>query len=283
MLRVGFHVSIVGSIDEAVDRATEMGINTFQMFTRNPRGWHFSSLDPNEITAYKEKLGQVDITPIFVHMPYLPNLASSKPQVYDLSVHSLIAELKRCEELNVPFLVTHLGSHLGSGKAAGLRRIVEAINRAFTEVKGETMLLLENTAGTENSMGSSFEDIRRVIDSITFSERVGICFDTCHAFAAGYDLVGKEAVEKVLTTLDSVLGLERLKLVHLNDSVGGLRSHLDRHEHIGLGRIGDEGFKAIIGSEFGTRPMIMETPIDDRQGDLENLRKIQEFEKQASL
>ena len=278
-MRVGFHVSILGSIDEAVGRAVEMGINTFQMFTRNPRGWQFSSLDQKETDAFKEKLAKVDISPIFVHMPYLPNLASSKSQVYNLSVRSLTAELKRCEELSVSFLVTHLGSHLGSGKAVGFKRIAEAVNSAFSEVKGETMLLLENTAGTENSMGSSFEDIGKVIDRIVSNERIGICFDTCHAFAAGYDLNGRGAVENVLTILDSVLGLERLKLVHLNDSVGGLRSHLDRHEHIGLGKIGEEGFIAILSSEFGRRPMIMETPVDERRDDFENLMKVKELAK----
>ncbi len=278
-MRVGFHVSILGSIDEAVDRAVEMGINTFQIFTRNPRGWQFTSLDHEEIEAFKEKLARVDIAPVFVHMPYLPNLASSKSQVYNLSVRSLITELKRCDELSIPFLVTHLGSHLGSGKVAGLKRITEAINIAFSEVKGETMLLLENTAGAENSMGSSFEDIEKVIDGIASSGRVGICFDTCHAFAAGYDLSSRSAVENVLAIFDSILGLKRLKLVHLNDSVGGIRSHLDRHEHIGLGKIGEEGFRAILSSEFGMRPMIMEVPVDERRGDFENLMKVKELAK----
>jgi deoxyribonuclease-4 len=280
-MRIGFHVSILGSIDEVVDRAVEMGINTFQMFTRNPRGWRFSSLDQKEIDSFKKKLGKVDITPVFVHMPYLPNLASPKIQVYSLSINSLIAELKRCEELGVPFLVTHLGSHLGSGKTAGFRRIVEAVNSAFSEVKGKTMLLFENTAGTENGMGSSFEDIQKVIDGIAFNGRVGLCFDTCHAFAAGYDLSGRGTVEHVLTILDSVLGLEKLRLVHLNDSLGGLHSHLDRHEHIGFGKIGDEGFRAILSSEFGRRPMIMETPVDERRGDFENMMKIRELGKSS--
>jgi len=276
-MRIGFHVSIADSIDEAVDRAVEIGVNTFQIFTRNPRGWQFKPLDPEEKNLFKEKLGKVDIEPVFIHMPYLPNLASPRDEVYILSVRSLTTELRRCDELGVPFLVTHLGSHLGSGKAMGFKRIIEAVNTAFSEARSEATLLLENTAGTRNSMGSSFEDIRRVIDSIAFDERVGVCFDTCHAFAAGYDLRGREAVEDVLAAFDSVLGLKRLKLIHLNDSVGSLRSYIDRHEHIGLGRIGEEGFKAILNCEFGRRPLIMETPVDEKRGDLENLMKVREL------
>lgn len=276
-MRIGFHLSIAGSVAEAVDRAVEIGINTFQMFTRNPRGWQFKPFEPEEVRIFKEKLGRVDIRPVFVHMPYLSNLASPRPEVYFLSVRSLTTELRRCGELDVPFLITHLGSHVGSGKAVGVRRIVEAINTAFAEAGGEVMLLLENTAGTENSMGSSFEDVRKIIEGVSFGGRMGFCLDTCHAFAAGYDLRGFTAVEKTLSVLDSVLGLKRLKVVHLNDSVGGLRSHLDRHEHIGLGKIGEEGFKAILKSEFGQCPMIMETPLNEKRVDIGNLMKVLEL------
>jgi deoxyribonuclease-4 len=278
-MRVGFHVSIRGSIDQAIDRATAMGINTFQIFTRNPRRWKFSSLDLAKATLFKKKLCKVDIEPIFVHMPYLPNLASPRITVYNLSVQSLTAELNRCHELGISFLVTHLGSHLGSGKAMGLKRVSEAINTAFSELKGNTVLLIENAAGSKNNVGAVFEDLKRLIDKITCNEQVGVCLDTCHAFAAGYDLRTKKAVEDVIATFDSILGLNRLKLVHLNDSVGCLGSYLDRHEHLGLGRIGEKGFTAILNSEFGTRPLIMETPVDARRSDLENLLKVKELAK----
>jgi deoxyribonuclease-4 len=276
-MKIGFHVSILGSISGAVDRSIEIGINTFQMFTRNPRGWKFKPLDARDVAIFKEKLTVTDLNPVIVHMPYLSNLASPRVNIYERSVRSLITELERCKTLGVPFLVTHLGSHLGLGKAAGSRRIVEAINTALSEVNGNTVLLLENTAGTRNSMGSSFEDIRSVIDGVLLGDRVGICFDTCHAFAAGYDLTGRHAVENVLTLFNSLLGLERLKLVHLNDSVAGLRSRLDRHEHIGYGKIGEDGFRAILRSEFGRRPLIMETPIDERRGNTENLMTVRKL------
>ncbi len=254
-----------------------MEINTFQMFTRNPRGWQFAPLSTDHVNAFRRKLAKVDVSPVFVHMPYLPNLASPRSHVYTLSVQSLTEELRRCNELNVPFLVTHMGSNLGSGKAAGIRRITDAINKAFSRAEGEVMLLLENTAGTKNSMGSSFEDINKVIEGIYAQRRVGICVDTCHAFAAGYDLRNERSLDSMLRTLDSVLGLERLKLVHLNDSMGGLHSHIDRHEHIGLGKIGEEGFKTILSSELTERPIIMETPIDERRSDWENLTKVREL------
>ena len=276
-MKVGFHVSIFDSIDTAVDRAEELGINTFQMFTRNPRGWSYAPLDPAEISLFKMKLANVSIDPVFVHMPYLPNLSSSRREVYDRSCQSLTGELQRCNELGVPFLVTHLGSHLGSGKAMGFQRIIDAINSAYLEARVKTMLLLENTAGTTNSMGSSFEDIQTIIDHVTFNEQIGLCLDTCHAFVAGYDLRGKAPVENVLKILDSVIGLERLKLIHLNDSLGGFRSHLDRHEHIGLGKIGKEGFRAILNSKFGEYPLILETPIDERRNNFENLLKVSEL------
>jgi len=210
-------------------------------------------------------------------MPYLPNLASTREKVYALSVASLMAELKRCETLGIPFLVTHLGSHLGMGKALGAKRIIEAINSVFSKVENNVMLLLENTAGTQNSMGSSFEDIRRIIDGVEDWRRVGTCFDTCHAFAAGYDLREERDVNRVIERLDNVLGWETLRLVHLNDSKGGFRSGIDRHEHIGLGKIGEQGFKNILQSELRNLPLIMETPIDSRRGDLDNLKKVQKL------
>ena len=276
-MRIGFHVSIVGAIDEAVDRAVAAGCNTFQVFTRNPRGWGFKPLDSGEVEMFRGKVERYGMSPVFDHMPYLPNLASSRQSIYSLSIKSLMAELKRCAELGIPYLVTHLGSHLGAGKASGLRRIIEAINEAFSEAGGDVVLLLENTAGTRNSMGSSFEDIRRVVDGIAQSDRVGVCFDTCHAFAAGYDLRTEGAVGAVVERFNEALGWERLRLVHLNDSKGGLRSRIDRHEHIGLGKIGAEGFRSILHSEFAKLPLILETPVDGRRSDLENLRKVREL------
>jgi len=277
LLKIGFHVSIIGRIDEAVDRAVEIGCNTFQIFTRNPRSWKAENLKREEVKAFIEKVERFDMQPVFAHMPYLANLASPRPNIYFLSVKTLKMELERCRILKIPYLVTHLGSHLGSGKSEGFKRIIKAINEAYSSVGGGVTLLLENTAGTKNSMGSSFEDIKYIIDNLKFPDFVGVCFDTAHAYAAGYDLRTQRAVQDVIRRFDEIIGFEKLRLVHLNDSRGGLGSHIDRHEHIGMGKIGEEGFRAILKSKLGSLPLIMETPIDERRSDVENLLKVLEL------
>ena len=274
---MGLHLSIVGSIDRVVDRAVERGCNTLQMFSRNPRGWRSKSLGLAEVECFRAKMRESGVWPVFIHTPYLLNLASPKEDVYRKSVETLKGELRRADELGVPFVVTHLGSHLGYGKRKGFRRIVDAVNDSFSAVENDVVLLLENTAGTRNSMGSSFEDIEYIASRIEDRGRVGVCFDTCHAFAAGYDLVSRGAVEHTLRRFDEVIGLEELKLVHLNDSKGGLGSRIDRHEHIGMGKIGERGFRNILHSRLAQLPLILETPIDERRSDVENLRKVREL------
>ena len=276
-LKIGFHVSIIGRIDEAVDRAVEIGCNTFQLFTRNPRSWKAEELKPDEIRDFIEKVEKYDMQPIFAHMPYLANLASPRPKIYMLSKKTLKTELERCGILKIPYLVTHLGSHLGAGREKGLKRIIQAINEAYDSTNSEVVLLLENTAGMRNSIGSTFEEIKYIIDNLKSPDLVGVCFDTAHAYAAGYDLRTRRAVEETIHRLDRIIGFERLKLVHLNDSRGGLGSHIDRHEHIGLGNIGEDGFRAILKSRLSRLPLILETPIDERRSDLENLLKVLEL------
>jgi deoxyribonuclease-4 len=277
MLRIGFHVSIYGALDMAVDRARDLGCNTFQIFTRSPRQWNSTKIPPEVADAFSDKVKREDMTPVFAHMPYLPNLASPRDVVYEKSVQTLMSELERCEQLKIPYLVTHLGSHLGAGMQKGFARLIGGINKAFRVTDTNLMLLLENTAGTRNSMGGSFENIQHIIERVGYSEKVGICFDTSHAFAAGYDLRTKENVENILRTIDETVGFEKLRLVHLNDSKGDLNSRIDRHEHIGLGMIGEEGFRNILASRFGKLPLIMETPKDSRRNDVDNLAKVKEL------
>lgn len=274
-MRIGLHVSIAGTIDKSVNRAVEKGCSTFQIFSRNPRGWRSRKLGHVEIESFKAKVRKSGMWPVFIHTPYLLNLASPKVDVYQKSVEVLKDELRRAERLGAPYVVTHLGSHLGYGKRKGLRRIVDAINDSFREVGNHTVILLENTAGTRNSMGSSFEDVEAIASRVDDKTSVGVCFDTCHAFAAGYDLVSRSAVEYTLQRFDKIVGLEKLKVVHLNDSKGGLGSRIDRHEHIGMGRIGEKGFRNILKSKLGQLPLILETPVDKRRSDVENLRKVE--------
>lgn len=275
-MRFGFHISIHGSIDVSVDRAEELGCNTFQIFTRSPRQWKPSKIVPDVAKAFVDKLKNRDIKPVFAHMPYLPNLASPRDEIYVKSVNTLSSELKRCKLLNIPYLVTHLGSHLGAGKQEGFSKLINGINEALCNNEGVT-LLLENTAGTRNSMGSTFEDLKHIIESLIQPEIVGICFDTSHAFAAGYDLRTEDNIEYLIQKIDELIGFDRLKLVHLNDSKGEFNSHLDRHEHIGLGNIGEEGFRNLLASKFSEIPMIMETPKDSRRNDIENMKKVNEL------
>jgi len=278
MVKVGCHVSIGGSIDRSVDRAKEVGCETFQIFSRNPRGWKFRILADKEVEDFIAKIERFGIYPPVDHMPYLPNLASPKDNVYRLSVDTLKAELERCGQLRIPFLVTHLGSHLGAGREEGFKRITNAVKAGFSKVDNDVTLLLETTAGTKGSMGGTFEDIRHIMDGIDSKDRVGVCFDTCHVLAAGYELRSKEGLEETLRHFDRVVGLGRLKVVHINDSKGDLGSHLDRHEHVGMGKIGESGFKVILhNGVFRKLPLILETPVDSRRTAAENIRKVREL------
>jgi deoxyribonuclease IV len=279
-LKVGVHVSISGSIDQAVDRAQEYGCDTFQMFTRNPQGWKFGDLDPEQVKKFREKLGQSKISPIVDHMPYLPNLSCPEDEIYDKSVASFAAEVDRCGTLGISYLVVHLGSHLGKGREVGLERIGSALGIGAKRAKGDLRILLENMAGTKNSMGSNFQDIREILDSVKKRERLGVCLDTCHLYAAGFDVQSERGVQQTMAKFNEVVGFDTLKAVHLNDSKGGLGSGLDRHENIGKGYIGEKGFRAILHhSAVKELPMILETPADEPNDVLNDLRMVRKLAK----
>ena len=279
MVKVGVHVSIAGSLDLAVDRAMDAGCDVFQMFSRNPRGWAYPPLSDELSNTFRSKVKKTGLIP-FDHMPYLPNLASPKEDVYEKSVATLTAELGRCGALGIPYLVTHLGHHLGDGIAGGRARVIKAINTALAGTEGKTMLLLENTAGEKNSVGSSLEHIRAIMEGIDNSKRAGICFDTCHAFAAGYELRTAEGLEETLGQFDEMIGLSSLKVIHLNDTKGEKGSGLDRHEHIGLGGIGEDGFRRILHHKvLASLPLICETPVDERRDDRGNIEKVRELSR----
>jgi deoxyribonuclease-4 len=278
MVRVGVHVSIAGSIDKAVDRAQKLGCDTFQIFSRNPRGWRFKELSEEVSQEFRRKLERSGMYPPVDHMPYLPNLASPKEEIHGKSVEALTTELERCDALGIPFLVTHLGSHTGSGKKEGISSIVRAVERALSEAENSVMLLLETTSDSKNSVGGTFEDVGEIIEALDQKERVGTCLDTCHAFVAGYELRTEEGLADTLEKFDNIVGLNNLKVMHLNDSKGDLGSKLDRHEHIGLGKIGMEGFKLILKDPaVRSKPLILETPVDDRRDDRGNLALVREL------
>jgi deoxyribonuclease-4 len=261
-LTLGVHVSASGSADLAVDRAVELGCSAFQMFTRNPQGWRFVPLKDEVVTLFRDKLKKSGIRTAVSHMPYLPNLATPDPGTYEKSLDALSEEMKRASLLGLSAIVLHLGSHLGKGIAYGQNRVASAVLQAFSATGCKVPILLENTAGQKNSVGSSFEDLRRILDLIGDPGVTGVCLDSCHSYAAGYDLGSVNAVEDTHSRFDSTVGHGTLRLIHLNDSKGGLGCHLDRHENIGKGYIGAKGFKAFLRNPRVRRlPMILETPI----------------------
>ena len=205
-------------------------------------------------------------------MPYLPNLASSEEPTYGKSVETLVSEVQRCDSLDVQYLVLHLGSHKGAGLKKGQEQLLGALEKAL-QVEHSVMILLENSAGTKNSIGSDFKDIGYIMDNLSDISNIGICFDTCHAFAAGYDLRTGSKVTKTLEEFDSNIGLSKLKVVHSNDSTGFLGGGRDNHQHIGLGYIKEEGFRRIV-EKFPKVPFILETPLDEVRDDVGNLWKI---------
>lgn len=269
---------ISGSIDKAVDRAKELEINTFQIFTRSPRGWAYPPIPDEVANEFKRKVKEYGMMEISSHMPYLPNLASPNDENFKKSVKSLVEEIRRAKLLELNYIVVHLGSHLGKGVAFGRKRVADGVLKAMAEEEPKAMILLENMAGQRNSVGASFEDLKAILDEIGEERKVGICFDTCHAYAAGYDLTTERAVEETFKKLDEVIGLKRLGVLHLNDSKGGLGSKLDRHEKIGRGYIGKRGFKAILSYRpIQDLPMILETPVSSYKEyaeDLEVLRSL---------
>ena len=274
-MQIGAHVSISGSLDLAVDNAVERECNAFQIFTRNPRSWFAKDLDPVQVKKFKEKLqkSRIDRMAICAHMPYLPNLSSPDEDGYQKSIKSMTQEIERCHELGIPYLVTHLGSHKGSGEENGIRRLVGALNKV-AETNADVIILLENTAGQKNSVGSDFTQLEEIFSKCKPSKKFGICLDTCHAFVAGYDLRTKEDVTKAIKKFDDSIGLKNLKILHLNDSKGELNSKRDRHDHIGLGAIGKEGLGEIVKiMNKNNIPIVLETPIDDIRDDFENISK----------
>jgi len=274
-VQIGAHVSISGSIANAITNASERGCSAFQVFTSNPRGWHAKDLTDDDITNYKNNLSQsnIDRFATVAHMPYLPNLSSPEMSVYEKSIHTMIREVERCDKIGIPYLVTHLGSHKGTGEDKGIQRLVDALTEV-AKTNRDVTILLENTAGQKNSVGSDFTQLAEIFFGLKPASRFGICIDTCHAFAAGYDLRNEKNVKDVFEKFDSEIGLKHIKIIHLNDSKGELGCHLDRHEHIGLGHIGEDGLGQVIKLANKNKiPIILETPIDERRTDFENIRK----------
>ena len=272
-MRIGVHVSIAGKIYDALERARELGCNTMQIFSRNPRGWKVSALAESDIDEFRRLKERYDIAPVVVHIPYIINLASPDERLYRKSIAAYIEDIARADSLGAEYFVTHLGSHVGSGEDNGIERFAKAINEITKRAKPKTMILFETTAGSGSWIGYRFEQIKRILDSLESAKKIGVCLDTSHVFEAGYDVATKEGLKKTLGEFDRLVGLERIKVVHFNDSLSPFNSHVDRHEHLGKGRIGLEGMRRIINHPaLRKAAFIMETPKKTDKDDRMNLK-----------
>lgn len=277
MLELGAHMSIAGGCDLALERAAAFGMTACQLFTKNASQWTAKPLDAGVVERFHAQRERTGIAHLVAHDSYLINLASPDDALRERSRLAFREELDRCHRLDVPFLVTHPGAHLGSGVQAGVRRVAEAINRIHADrADGSTTILLETTAGQGTTLGHDFAELAGIIELVEDHARVGVCFDTCHAFAAGYELRDRHGYEATMRRFDDVIGLERLRAFHLNDSKKGLGSRVDRHAHIGEGEIGLAAFGFLLNDpRFSGLPGLLETPKgDDGEEDRRNLSKL---------
>lgn len=272
---LGAHFSIDGGIEKAVERAAEYGCNTLQLFTKNSLQWRAKSLKEEEISVFRSMVASKGVEKVVAHAAYIINIGSPDSTIYKNSLSSLLLELTRATELHIPYLDLHPGSHKEGDRNESLDRIAKTINEIYSSHDDiTTMLLLENSAGQGTNLCHRFEEIERILSKIEMKNKVGICYDTAHGFAAGYDLRTKETYEKVMEEFDRILGLDLLKAMHLNDSKSPLGSRIDRHQHIGNGYLGLKSFELLLNDKtFKDIPFIIETPkgVDAAGVDLDTL------------
>lgn len=271
---LGAHVSVAGGVDTSFKRAVELNCTAFQIFTKSNRQWKANPLKPDEIERYHKQQVETGITPVICHASYLLNLGTVDDAVWQKSIEALIIELERCELLNIPYLVIHPGAHLKAGVEAGLARVSQGLDAVHDRLPGfQVKVAVEITAGQGTTLGSTFDEIGQIITACRQSERLAVCFDTCHALAAGYEFRTPESYRTMIDTFDQVVGLDRLTVIHVNDSIKDLGSHVDRHTHIGEGCIGLEPFGYFLNdARFQNVPFLLETPVDqDPEDNLRNL------------
>ncbi|MBU4346688.1 MAG: deoxyribonuclease IV [Candidatus Omnitrophica bacterium] len=273
---LGVHVSTEGRIYEAVERAQVLGCNTMQIFSRSPQRWRDNFLDNTDVEEFDKRREKARIKPVFIHIPYLINLASPNPRLYEVSIQAYIEDVLEAQALKVDYIVTHMGSHKNTSEEAGIERLVAALNRILERTRQSKVgILLENTAGSGSWLGYKFTHQKKIIQGLKYKERVGLCFDTAHAYLAGYDIASQPGFEAMLDEIDKLIGIDFIKLIHLNDAKDNLGSHRDRHAHIGRGHIGLEGMKRIINHpKFRKIPFILETPKDSESADKINLETV---------
>lgn len=272
---LGVHCSVGGGLQNAFDEADLLGIDVFQIFTRNQRQWNSKIISEEEKKIFSAAWKKSKVKTVFSHCSYLLNLASDDPELRKKSTVALKVEVERCHELGLAWCVLHPGAAKGQNENTALGNVIRGLMQVLKETAhSQVKILLENTAGQGTSIGHSFEQLKYIINGVG-SPRIGVCFDTCHAFAAGYDMRTKSAFEKTVTEFDAIIGMKNLFAVHLNDSRGKLGSSIDRHEHIGKGELGMEAFRLAM-SYFAAVPKVIETNKEDDM-DQKNLRLLRSF------
>lgn len=261
MLLLGAHTSIAGGYHKAVVRGGKLGLSTMQIFTKSQLKWSSKPITKQDIDLYKKALSEYrGINPVFAHGSYLYNFASPEHQLVEQSIHFIQDELDRCTGLNLPFLIIHPGSHMGSGEDEGIKRVISSLKTVLAGDTGSTVICIETTAGQGTGLGFRFEHLKDIISGVG-AERIGACLDTCHIFAAGYDIRTYSSYQSTVELFDKIVGLSRLKVIHLNDSKEGPGSRVDRHAHLGTGMIGIKCFQYIMRDErFAAIPKVIETP-----------------------
>ena len=279
--RIGAHVSVAGGFYLGVERTLELHANACQIFVKSARQWRAKPIEPEQVTLFRDAAEAADLASYTVaHASYLINLASPDAATQEKSSAALIDELERCALLGVPYLVLHPGSHVGDGEEIGLRRISEGLREVLKKTAKSCVgvkILLENTAGQGTNLGHDVTHLGTIISAVE-AERLGVCIDTCHALAAGWEIRTPTGYKAAMEALDAAVGLDRVMAFHLNDSKHDLGSRKDRHEHIGEGHVGVEGFAPLLKDRrFRGRPMLLETPKKDAQDDLRNLDALRQL------
>jgi deoxyribonuclease-4 len=274
-LRIGIHTSTAGALSNAAQKAIELGANTFQIFSSSPRMWRYPPLRIPEIAALRDLRQQHDLHPLVIHDNYLINLASRDPEIRTKSIRAYREEVTRAVAIGAEYLVAHPGSYRDQSIADAIYSLADGVAEAVDGVEhGGLTLLIENTAGQGAALGSKFEELAKMRELLLPRLRfpVGYCIDTCHSLAAGYDLASAGGLAETVARLDDVLGLDRIPVIHANDSKGALGSHLDRHANIGEGAIGEDGFRRILHHRaLQEKAFILETPIDNEGDDRRNV------------
>jgi len=274
-MKFGAHESIAGGVFNALYHGKTATCDTVQLFNKSNNQWRAKPLSPEEVEKFFAAQEETGISVACSHAGYLINLASPDPALNKKSYDSFKEEMERCNRLKIPNLVVHPGSHVGTGEQEGMDRIISNLNTLFKELKNNTVTVcLETTAGQGSNLGYTFEQIAYMINGVSDKAHMGVCMDTCHIFAAGYPLIDPKDYKKTMKSFADVIGLDMLKVIHVNDSKKGLGSKVDRHEHIGKGEIGIEGFRNLVNDKkLAKIPMVIETPKEeDLQDDVENLR-----------